>query len=463
MRPWRGLVFLLLLAAAAGGGSRRGLAAALPDFDFRIAGAARGWVPLHDLRSLSASAEGLVAEIGGSDPYFAGPVRDYPAGRLLWLNLRLKSDVGGTAQVFHYRDGSGPTEPASVRFAITGGAWVTARVPLPALGSGYRLRVDPPGDSGRCVFERLWFEERIQHPAPAWPVPTDPVLDDRSPKVVSGEVELVHGTGGWGAFVISVAGREVAIGHTNPTFGYVVGGQARWWSPAAAGGEFRLSAEPVGRLEAVLSASDPDGARWELRQWFEPDTVPGTVAVRTSLRVDRERQLLHGPAVLLFAGRGTVGTNKQQALLAGVEYLDNEPASSEADLEGPQARRQVTDTAKLTFPLATVVARDRYVALAWEPRPEVSVVFDTPDRIFGSGGHVLGLLWPGSDGLNRDEGSLVPYDTLRLAAGGNHRSARPHPGRASPPTWCRRSGITSARPRCRRCRRRGTRCLRTRG
>jgi hypothetical protein len=43
-------------------------------------------------------------------------------------------------------------------------------------------------------------------------------------------------------------------------------------------------------------------------------------------------------------------------------------------------------------------------------------LFDSPDRIFGSGGHVMGILFPGSDGDNRKEGNLIPSVTERLPA-----------------------------------------------
>jgi hypothetical protein len=51
-------------------------------------------------------------------------------------------------------------------------------------------------------------------------------------------------------------------------------------------------------------------------------------------------------------------------------------------------------------------------------RPHFSAVFDSPDRLFGSGGHVMGILFPGSTGENRQEGSLLPRVAEKLAPGG---------------------------------------------
>src|SRR5262249_35240517 len=64
---------------------------------------------------------------------------------------------------------------------------------------------------------------------------------------------------------------------------------------------------------------------------------------------------------------------------------------------------------KITFPLMTIQGSNRYVGLIWEEPRKFSALFDSPDRTFGSGGHVLGVLFPGSDGTTRQEGSLLPY------------------------------------------------------
>ena len=62
-------------------------------------------------------------------------------------------------------------------------------------------------------------------------------------------------------------------------------------------------------------------------------------------------------------------------------------------------------------------ALGHWVSLSWQPATNVCAVFDQPDRLFSSGAGVMGLLFPGSDGLNRPEGSLLPYDSTLLPAG----------------------------------------------
>lgn len=72
--------------------------------------------------------------------------------------------------------------------------------------------------------------------------------------------------------------------------------------------------------------------------------------MQTRIVVSADRSVVHLPLRAVHPGAGGFGTNKVQALLAGVEYLENEVSSSERDLIGAQARRQVPDSLKLTFP-----------------------------------------------------------------------------------------------------------------
>jgi hypothetical protein len=400
--------------------------AALPGFDFTDAQSAADWVPEHDIAGRTVTADGLNLTIGGGDPYLFGPARDYPTGTPLWLRLRLKSDQGGLGQVFYFPANRGATEADSVRFSVPGGDWVEAKIRLPALGAGYRLRIDPPGNGGGCVLARLGFEERQMFAAPEWPHPTVPSLSADAAVIESGGLKVLHSRTEFGAFAVEVDGERMASGHNAPLIGYVRSGQARWFPVNGTGATVvvRQAARTAiadatlgGTLSARVSVTDPDGGRWQLDQDFKLN-VAGTLQVEATARCDQERDVLYLPLLTLFPGLGSFGTNKTQALLAGVEYLENEPSSSTADLNAPGSDRQVTDTAKLTFPLMAVAAQDRYLALAWNQPPGAvtCAVFDTPDRLFQSGAQVMGLLFPGSDGLNREESSLIPYDTARVPA-----------------------------------------------
>jgi hypothetical protein len=73
-----------------------------PDFDFTTVPDATAWQADHDIARLTPTADGLLGQISGPDPYLHGPASNYPAGTLLWLHLRLKSEQGGLGQVFYY-------------------------------------------------------------------------------------------------------------------------------------------------------------------------------------------------------------------------------------------------------------------------------------------------------------------------------------------------------------------------
>jgi len=138
--------------------------------------------------------------------------------------------------------------------------------------------------------------------------------------------------------------------------------------------------------------------------------------VHTECSVDAPRDVVFPPLLLLLPGHGSFGALKGQALFAGVEYLDNEPSSSTADLTRPGANQRVPASAKITFPLMAVQAHGHYVGLIWDRAPELCALFDSPDRLFGTVGHVLGLLAPGAEGANRIDGELLPLEPLKLVA-----------------------------------------------
>jgi hypothetical protein len=377
----------------------------LPAFDFTTSAGATEWKAAHDIARLAATAAGLRVDISGGDPYLYGPQGNYPVRKLLWMHVRLKSDEGGTAQVFYYT--TSPSEANSVRFSVPAGEWSETQIPMPALGSGYSLRIDPPGSGGTCLLARLWFEERVLFPAPAWPRPEPPVMAGDALQAQSGDLKLTHNRTALGSLQVAVAGQIMAVGNTRALLGYVIANQVRWLDLNASKPSFEAQALPNG-FELRASWQDSDGGRWGWAQRFVP-RAEGSIDCECRWSVDQDRSVLYLPIFTLLPGLGSYGTNKNQALLPGIEYLENEPSSSEADVTGPGSWRQVPDTLKLTFPMMALQTKDRYVGMFWEPQPSVCAVFDSPDRQFQSGGHLLGLLFPGSNGANREERSLLPY------------------------------------------------------
>ena len=405
------LVLVLVLASRANAAEP----AALPHIDFTDADVVARWQAQNDVAPLRHTPEGMHVRITGADPFLAGPAIDLPAGEPLWLTLRLNAHLGGRVEVFYYTDGPRPQNAVAANVAP--GDWRDVRLPLPPLGPGYHIRIDPPGTRGEVTIASLRFERRRTFEPPAWPKPVPAQIraaDTAAASVRSGELEVLHAGKVFGGFAVRVGGENMAAGLSPSVLGYVHEGEARWVELGAA------TVEPLkpgpGFVESA-SLRDADGAEWTVRRTFAPAKAAGAVDVRVEVRVGADRSVTFLPMLALLPGAGSFGTSKTQAVFAGLEYLADEPSSSEADITGPASKRQVPDSLKITFPLMAVSARDRYIGLAWEKAPSVSAVFDSPDRQFQSGGHVMGLIAPGSDGQNRPDGSQMPYLPAVVPAG----------------------------------------------
>ncbi|MFO0956930.1 MAG: hypothetical protein U0800_05610 [Isosphaeraceae bacterium] len=392
-----------------------GCTGAIPDdlpivYDLTRPEQAKSWRADHDIARINPAVDGLEVMISGPDPYFSGPPRDFPEGKSLLLKARVAADRGGQWQVFYFNRG-GPDEKRSVRFETGGGgAWQDVVIPIPPLGRGTRFRIDPPGTEGTAKVARLEFVELVEIQVPAWKPPSRVEPSPNDLEIRSGPLALQHSQGQWGAFRVSASGREVAVGNNQPLLGYRTGKKTTWIEPT--------SAKTTREGRSILVSArfhDPDGAAWSLNRAFRP-AQDGSIEVVTELSADRDRDLVFAPMLMIHPGLGTHGPRKGQGLFAGVEYLDDEPSRSEADLEGPEANRLVPIARKITFPLMAVQAEGLYVGLIWEASPNLAALFDSTDRTFGSNSHAIGLIAPGADGTRRMDGSLLPIEPTTLRA-----------------------------------------------
>ena len=403
----------------------------LPSFDFRQAGAVAEWGELHDISRLEATGQGMAVHLSGPDPYFCGPARDYPPAVPLLMQVRLRSSAGGGLQVFYSGPNWGASEEHSVRAAVKHGAWQELTVFLPPLGPGTRLRIDPPGERGVCVIESISFAPRMEISAPAWPKPTVPVPDAKAVSIQSGSLVLRQQREQLGGFTLAVDGQLVATGHNRPMIGYLAPASVksgakpvvRWLDVAKLASVASMLDDSTQALTLQLRFKDPDGGEWHVHQVLQPGpagtgTGAGAIALSVQIAVDAPREVVFLPLVLLLPGHGSYGSLKGQGMLAGVEYLDNEPSSSTADLnEKAGANRKVPDSARITFPLMAIQAHGRYVGLIWDRAPELAALFDSPDRVLGTDSHVLGLIAPGADGVERENGALFPIIPHELEPG----------------------------------------------
>ena len=408
MTRLRRLFVVVTLAGALGEGSAR--AGDLPAFDFTQPSAAVDWLPTHDVEAVVGCAEGLAITAAGADPFVTGPPQDFPVDLPLVMTFVIKPASDGMAQIFYFSKHA--SEEQSVGFAVRGGRWNTVRALLPPLGPGVRLRIDPPGRSGTTLVGRIDFASAASLPAPDWP--RHEVFDtDGARRLEAGPLSLAVVPDG---FALEIDGQRVAASHAQPLVGYVVDGEVRWIDcgvPAEVTVSAAGAAQPSILMRQALS--DADGGTWSIERRFTVGSMPGLIDLEVTVEVDKDRAVAFLPLALLVAHEGT--THKSQAVFPGLEYLADEPSSSEADLIGPQSRRQVPASHKIAFPLMAMAHGGRIVALMWDHRPAFAALFDSPDRLLATGGHLLGVIAPGSDGFNRHEGELMPTAAMPLKAG----------------------------------------------
>jgi hypothetical protein len=395
--------FLLLIASLAS-------AAPLPSFDFRNADTVAQWKPAHDIGAVHPSPDGMVIAASGDDPFLVGPSVELPQGTPLALEMKVRSERGGEVEVFYFADHARAGQSVSARVAP--GVWEELRLPLPPLGKRVTFRIDPPATKGgAATIASMALRQRMVVKAPEWPSPLAPATQARG-TVRSGDLSVTH-VGAPAGIEVRVGNSVMARGLSRSLIGYATGDVARW-TPLPERAEVRPAGEA---LEEASDCVDADGAVWRVRRVYRPGRVAGSIDVETTVSVDRDRELLYFPAFVLLPGAGSFGATKAQAVFCGLEYLGRDDASrSEADVIGPAAMRLVPDTLKVTVPLMGVCAERNYVALAWEPQPNIAAVFDSPDRTFASGAHVMGVILPGSEGRGRIDGELLPELPLRLKA-----------------------------------------------
>ena len=395
-------------------------------FDFRQPGVAEKWAGTHDV-DLTSSMEGLRVAITGADPYFTGPLFQTPPTGQVIVRIRLQSSTGGGGQLFYYSDG--PSEGHSMKFSVPGpvisgifkpqpAAMTEVFVPLPVMGPKLRFRLDPPGTSGECVIESISVVSGLDTTWPTWERISRPIGEDAA-VLSSGILELRFSKAKYGVFEIQVDGRPMGTSGVLPQVAVEQAGQVVWLG--LEDDRIELVGEHTVRTSA--SAQLPGGGELKLQQQFIR-AEDGLIEVEAKLSTSVECQLVYAPLLMLFPGDGAFGDQKGQAIFPGVEYLENEPSSSDADVDAARALRRVPAAHKITFPLMAVQAEGRYLGVIWnpetgrtvvpecqgsgEPLYEVAALFDSPDRLFGTKSHVLGLISPNAGDGRREDGQVLP-------------------------------------------------------
>jgi hypothetical protein len=400
-----GVLFLFVMASSAAYGKT----VAVWDFTKGL----QGWQGNKYTEGLTASAEGLAFRSTGNDPWIEGPAVDLPTEGTVRVRVRMKSNADTGGELFYGRTF---TAGHSVWFTVNNdGRWHSCLVVIPErLGPGTRFRLDPAAAEGQIVVGAIEVETLAAVQPPQWEKPTRPRKGDAELlSVSSGELALEHYRQGWGGFVVKVGGQEMAAGYQAEQIGISIDDQPQWLNLGKA--DSSCTAGQDGVLSCQAIAKDNAGAKWQVTRRFKPGPADGSIIVEIEFVVDQDRDIIHLPWLTLFPGLGTFGERKTQGLFAGLEYLDDEPSSSEADVTTAEHIRRAPDPMKVTLPLMAIAHEGRYVGLIWEPSNTIEPVFDSPDRVYGSGAHVMALTGP-AVGEKRFENELVAHTPLRLRA-----------------------------------------------
>jgi len=232
--------------------------------------------------------------------------------------------------------------------------------------------------------------------------------------VRSGSVQFEHYGDRWGNFSIKVQDAEMAAGYQSELIGWLSGDKPEWLSlkNASVTSQYQPKSEEF-TSSAIIK--DSEGWQWQIQKHVRPGKQTGTLAVGVEVKVDKDRDVIHVPWLTIFPGLGTFGQRKYQGLLAGVEYLCDEPSSSDADISTPEHIRRVPDSVKITFPLMAIAHNGNYIGLIWEPSDMVAATFDSPDRIYNSSAHVMALSAPAVGELHF-ENDFSAHTPFRLRA-----------------------------------------------
>jgi hypothetical protein len=368
-----------------------------------------GWTGNRQVENLSFSSEGLIVKSTGEDPWIEGPAVDLPDDKIIRVKVLMKSNADASAELFYgrvFRAGD------SVRFtAVNDEQWHDYSLVIrDKLGPGTRFRLDPCTGAGAVTVAWIKIETLAEIVVPLLEKPIEPGRNGvLKTSVKSGGLEFEHYGETWGNFAIKVNGVEMAAGYQSELLGLFFDEQPEWLNLNKA--KFTLDDPSTSRV----TFKDSKAGTWEIRRRIKSAEQQGTLIVETELKVNKDRDIIHIPWLTIFPGLGTFGEHKDQGLFAGVEYLCDEPSSSEADIETPDHVRRVPDPVKITFPLMAIAHGGNYIGVIWEPSEIVAATFDSPDRIYNSGAHVIALSGPGI-GDFRFENAFCAQSPMRLRA-----------------------------------------------
>ncbi|MEN6577541.1 MAG: hypothetical protein ABFD90_14445 [Phycisphaerales bacterium] len=374
----------------------------------------QGWQGNSHVKDLAVSPEGLAFTSTGIDPWIEGPAVNLSSSGRTRIRVRMKSDADPHGELFY-----GPTFQAerSVRFTVQNdGQWHDYLLLIEEpLGPDTRLRLDPTGAEGRIVVASIRIETLVPLEPPQFKRPKKPSKGRaRTAAIESGELRLEHYRRDLGDFVLKVDGKEMAAGYRAEQIGLLIDDRVCWLALEKA--DVSHTSGSNGDITITATLKDDRAGQWKVTRSFQAGSHAGSICVETTFAADRDSDVIYFPWLTLFPGLGSFGERKTQGLFAGLEYLEDEPSSSEADISTPEHIRRVPDPVKITFPLMAIAYDGRYIGMIWEPSDLTAAAFDSPDRIYHSESHVMALSAP-AVGDRRFENALVAHSPFAIKAG----------------------------------------------
>ena len=420
-----------------------------------------GWNAAHHLKGVEVSAAGTSFTVTDNDPWFLGPKVSIPAASEGATKVRFTitcepTACGGAWEIYHDLEGKGYDERKKFALRACGSAPYTRfSIDLPVKGLAPvngSFRIDPPALIGERFTIKAFTAEIVK---PLWsyrPAPPPPLTLPADAIVLEGDGwRLRHDPARMGAFRYESHGKMVEGCVGEPC---VVAGNGRASSrgclrtpSGSASPNLPSEAELLRRMSApdhggcgvpvlsvdwatvkpsvrrtkdgftmIAATHDAEGRKWRLSRSFTKVEKERALAIRTEYACDRT-QVFHVPYLTLFAERRSNG-HKHQAMLSGLEYLDDEPSSNTKEIRMPESNRLIPALHRICAPFAALTDEKAWLAAEWTmPRKqEYAVVFDTPDRQFKSGGHLLAFWFP-AVGAARPESEVDIYDAETYSGG----------------------------------------------
>ena len=382
-----------------------------------------GWRAGNHMKDVAVSASGTSFTVTDIDPWLLGPKVSIPAAAPGATKVRFTITCEptmclGAWEIYYDLDGKGYGEVKRFTLRACGPAPCTrfvGDVPVKDFTAvDGTFRIDPPSAiDGRFTVKSL-TAEIIK---PLWSLrPATPpalVLPEDAVRLEGDGWSLAHDPARMGAFRFESHGKKV---EGNPGDACVALGKGD--KPFSI--DWSAVKPAVKRTEngftMTAKINDALGRRWRMTRTFARAEDGRALAITTRFACNQAK-VLHIPYLTLFAERDSNG-RKRQAMLAGLEYLEDEPSSNTKDIWMPEANRLIPSVHRITAPFAALTGGKSYLAAKWDmpQNREYAVVFDTPDRQFMSGGHLLAFWFP-AVGDARPESELDIYRAEAYSGG----------------------------------------------